>query len=262
MKFLTKHYEKLVLGAVLLIVAIGSLLMAFHVQEVRQALDEQLEKKVSGKKKPLKPIDLAVGSAALTRLGKTDSIELSGSHNTFNPVTWMKDKTGNMNPVTDSSGAVGLVYVKATPLPLEINYVGPVGADGQFRYQFEVTKAYDKQPSKRRMTTVSLNVGSKNDLFLLRDIKGPKDTAPEVVIALIDGDEIINLSTNKPYSKTMAWAADLDYRWDKKSFTGKRTGDSLNLGNVTYKIVAIDKDEVVVSAPNSLRSVIKLNPAP
>ena len=262
MKFLTKNYEKLVLGAVLLLVAIGSLLMVFHVQDVRQTLDEQLDKKVSGKKKPLKPIDLTNGVAAVTHLSTHDSIELSGAHNTFNPVTWMKDKTGNMNPVKDPSGAVGLVYTKAIPLPLTISYLGPTGADGQYRYQFEVTRVYDKTPSKRRATTVSLNVGSKNDLFLLRDIKGPKDSAPEVVISLLDGDETVSISTNKPYSKTIAWAADLDYRWDKKTFLGKRAGETLNLGNAIYKIVAIDKDEVVVSAPNSLRSVIKLNSAP
>lgn len=262
MKFLTKNYEKLVLGAVLLLVAIGSLLMVFHVQDVRRTLDEQLETKVSGKKKPLKPVDLTNALAAITQLQKAEPIELSGAHNTFNPVTWMKDKSGNMNPVTDPSGAVGLVYTKAIPLPLTISYLGPTGADGQYRYQFEVTRAYEKTPSKRRTATISLNVGSKNDLFLLRDIKGPKESAPEVVISLLEGEETVTISTNKPYSRTVSWAADLDYRWDKKTFLGKRVGESLNLGNATYKIVAIDKDEVVVSAPNSLRSVIKLNSAP
>lgn len=262
MKFLTKHYEKLVLGAVLLLVAIGSLLMVFHVQDVRQSLAEQLEKKVSGKKKPIKPIDLTNGIAAIARLTSREPLELSGVHNTFNPVTWMMDKSKTMNPVTDPTGAVGLVYTKATPLDLVIVYTGVAGSDGQFRYQFEITRNHDKQPAKRRPTATSLNLGSKNDLFLLRDIKGPKDGATEVVIEFLDGEGKVALSINKPYTRTMGWAADLDYRWEKKSFLGKRAGDSMNLGTVTYKIVAIDKGEVVVSAPNSLRTVIKLTPAP
>jgi hypothetical protein len=210
----------------------------------------------------LKPVDLTNGIVALQRLAGTESIELSGVHNTFNPVTWMRDKNQNLNPVTDPNGVVGLVYTKANPLNLTINYLGPAGADGSYRYQFEVTRNHDKNPAKRRPTTVSLNIGSKNDLFLLRDVKGPKDSAAEVVIELLDGGEQASISTNKPYSKTLAWSADLDSKWEKKQFLGKRTGDSLNLGNAAYKVVAIDKDEVVVSAPNSLRSVIKLSTTP
>lgn len=260
--FLQKHYEKLVLGFVLLVVAIASLFMVLHVQDVRQTLAEQLEKKVAGKKKPLKQVDLTNGVVALQRLTAPEPFELSGVHNTFNPVTWMRDKNQNLNPVTDPSGVVGLVFLKANPLNLTISYLGPVGADGSYRYQFEVTRNHDKNPSKRRPTTVSLTVGSKNDLFLLRDIKGPKDTAPEAVIELLDGGDLATISTNKPFSKTLAWSADLDYKWEKKQFLGKRTGESLNLGNAAYKVVAIDKDEVVVSAPNSLRSVIKLSTTP
>ena len=59
MQFLKKHYEKIVLGVVLLGVAATSLLLTMRAGDERQKLAEQLQQKVGGKQKPLKPVELA-----------------------------------------------------------------------------------------------------------------------------------------------------------------------------------------------------------
>lgn len=87
MQFLKKHYEKIVLGVVLLGVAATSLLLTMRAGDERQKLAEQLQQKVGGKQKPLKPVELAGSIASLERLSKPSVVALSGEHKTFNPGT-------------------------------------------------------------------------------------------------------------------------------------------------------------------------------
>jgi hypothetical protein len=261
MNFLKKHYEKIILAVVLLAVAGVSFGMLFYVRNKRETLDAQLTEKVRGKQKELKPVDLATATAALARLTNSATVELAGEHNTFNPLYWMYDKNKNLVPVRDRSALVGLKVDRIIPLNLSITLSATAGTGEPYRYQFIIGQEYEKQKAKRGPTTTSLQVGSKNDIFILRDVSGPKDNATGATIQLIRGAEEVALSLNKPFTKQIAWAADLSYSEvpgdNGKPMNGKRADDSLVIRGITYKIVAITKDEVVISSPNQVRTTIK-----
>ena len=104
MQFLKKHYEKIVLGVVLLGVAATSLLLTMRAGDERQKLAEQLQQKVGGKQKPLKPVELAGSMASLERLSKASVVTLSGEHKTFNPGTWIRKADATIAPVGDKGG--------------------------------------------------------------------------------------------------------------------------------------------------------------
>ena len=109
---------------------------------------------------------------------------------------------------------------------------------------------------------MSLTEGAKNDLFLLREVHGPKDNPTEVVIELIEGGDHATLTKEKPFVKGLAFSADLRYELENKTFAGKRADETVTLSGTPYKIVAIDADAIVVSAPNKVRSTIKLSGTP
>lgn len=261
MDFLKKHYEKLILSVVLLVVAVTAFWLTQKVESVRTTLEEQLKLTVGSKKKVLKPVDLTNDLAALKRVSEPFQLELSGSHNVFNPIRWIRGSDGtSIKPDPRRDLANSLKFVTATPLNLTLVYLGPTGTGDPFRYQFSVTRDFEKKVANRRPITVSLTEGTKNEWFHLREVHGPKDTATEVVIELIEGGELITLTKDKPVHRARGFQADL--RFEAKDFAARRVDDALNLSGSQYKIVAIGKDELVVSAPNGTRTTVKLSPPP
>ncbi len=266
MQFLKKNYEKIILGVVLLVVAGVSLYLTTLAGKEKEELQQKLDRKVAGGgKKTVKDVDLSGGVAALDHLSKPVTVMLAGDHKTFNPVPWVRKANGSIFPVADNGqkGVRGLVLAATKPLSLTITFTAVSGTEDPFHYQFVVVRDYERQAAKRRPMTVSLDVGGKGDLFALREVHGPKDNPTDVVIELLQGSERVTLVKDKPYSKDgLAYAADLRYEVDNKTFSGKRQDENLSLAGVSYKIVAIAKDEVVVSAPNQVRTVIKLTSQP
>jgi hypothetical protein len=254
MEFLKKHYEKVVLSAVLLVVAGVAFWLTQAVSQVQTSLDEQLKARVRGSKKQLQPVDLTNAVAAVQQLDKPSPLELSGGHGVFNPSRWIRGSDGSpkLDPRQDLSATLKLVQTK--PLNLRILYVGPTGVGDPYRYEFSIEQQHAKKPSDRRAVTTSLIEGTKNNFFRLQEVRGAKDSAGEVVIQLLGGETLV-LAKGKPLEKVMGYSADL--RFENRDFAGKRADETLSLSGTSYKIVAIGKDELVVSAPNGTRTTIK-----
>jgi hypothetical protein len=258
MDFFKKHYEKVVLSVVLLVVAVAAFWLTQKVSEVRQTLDEQLKQQVGGKKKSLKPVDLTNDLSALKQLESAPKLSVESDYNLFNPIRWVRAANGTLIPDPRKDPTAALKLVSTSPLNFSIVYVGPVPGSDPIRFQFNVIREHDKKAANRRPLTTTLAEGTKNDFFHLRELHGPKDNPGEVVVELVGGEKVV-LVRDKPYAKTMAFQGDL--RLDAKDFLGKRADDTLTLGGVVYKIVAISKDELVVSAPNGTRTTVRLSPA-
>ena len=99
MQFLTKikaHYEKIVLGAVLLGVAAMALFLTKAAGDERDNLAQQLKTRVGGKQNAVKPVDLAGSISALERLSQPAAVQLAGEHKTFNPNTWIYKSDGTI----------------------------------------------------------------------------------------------------------------------------------------------------------------------
>ena len=261
MNFAKKHYEKLVLGLVLLAVAATAFWLSLKVSDVRADLDTKLQAKVGGKQKPLKPVTLDASLEALTKLTSAPAFKLDGDHNTFNPWTWMYDNNKVLIKIPDGGGG-GLSYEKAIALNLTVEFAGVAGTGDPYRYQFTITRDYEKLAAKRHPTTTSLNSGDKNDLFRLVEVKGPKEAPTGLTLELNENGEKVTLVPGKPFVQTVAWAADIKSQIDQHVFSNKRVDDTFTHRNSLYKIVAISKDELVVSAPTRSRKTLKATPAP
>lgn len=257
MEFLKSHYEKVVLSVVLLGVAAAALFLTLEVGRVQAGLDEQLQSISARRPKELQPLDLTNNLQVLGRLSQVPQLELDGPHNTFNPGTW--DRAGDQLRRKAGRGWLDLLEIsEIKPLNLIIQFAGVAGLSDSPRYQFNVTREYESQISKRRPTITSLTPGTKNDLFILRDIKGAPSAPSELICELVEDSRLISVTPDQPYVETVGYAADL--RYDGKDLKEKRVDETLNLSGATYKIVAIGKEELVVSAPNQVRTTLRPKP--
>jgi hypothetical protein len=184
---------------------------------------------------------------------------LDGPHNTFNPGTW--EKAGDvLRRKQGKAGLAGLAITRIIPLNLVIAYRGPVGVAENPRYQFAIAREFEKAPTKRQPVISSLTAGSKDAVLSLLEVRGPKEDPTELVCELVETRERFTLSRTKDFRKPLGYAADL--RGDGRDYLARRVDDVLQLGGATYKVVAIAKDELVVSAPNQVRTRFPVASAP
>jgi len=85
---------------------------------------------------------------------------------------------------------------------------------------------------------------------------GGFEATTNFVCELISTRESFQLTKGKSFRRTQGYAADLRYEADRRDFPQKRVGESITLSGAVYKIVAIEKEELVVSAPNSVRTTV------
>ncbi|MEY4691073.1 MAG: hypothetical protein RIT19_1398 [Verrucomicrobiota bacterium] len=261
MEFIKKHYEKLVLGVVLLAVAGLAVFLVFAVSQIRTDLETALQQFAGAKQKPLVPENLETNQASLKRVtGRAPTVLAAADHYTFNPITWARAAGGRLEPTRPrpDTGAAGLSYVAYHDLVLEIAFEQVAGTPDSPRYQFSVRRDYEKTVNARRAMVESVAVGSdnKDQLFRLVEVQGPKDAPTNFICELISTRETFNLSKGKSFRRTQGYSADLRYEADRRDYPQKRVGDSITLSGAVYKIVAIEKDELVVSAPNSVRTTV------
>jgi hypothetical protein len=270
MQFLKKHYEKVLLSIVLLGLAGAAAALPWQVSHERDRLEEiQRNLTVKVKAKPFKPFDdwLATNKTVLARLDHPLNLVFSGPHNLFNPVPWKKLPSGPIVPVRTGDelgpGAVKIVQIKELMLTVSFDVVIPPTNPGDPpKYQVTVRREHDNNPRPNiRATSMST---PRNDMFELLRVQGSTNDPAGLVLKLKDDFEPITVLKEKPFSRVVGYAADLVYPPGKQTFNHKRTNDQLKLEDdpETYKIVAITRNEVVLSADsNKRRTVIKYNSA-
>jgi hypothetical protein len=263
MEFIKKQYEKLVLGFVLLAVAGLAISLVFSVSQVRSDLENALQQLAGAKQKPLVPENLETNltQSYLKKVTQRPQIVLAAQdHYTFNPITWTRASSGRLEPSKPrpNTGASGLTFVAAHDLVLEIAFEQVAGTPEAPRYQFSVRRDYEKSANARRAVVESVAVGSENkdQLFRVLEVQGPKESPTSFLCELIATRETFQLAKAKNFRRTQGYSADLRYEADRRDFPQKRVGESITLSGAVYKIVAIEKDELVVSAPNSVRTTV------
>jgi hypothetical protein len=270
MQFLKKHYEKVLLSIVLLGLAAAAAALPWQVSHERDRLEEiRRNLTVKVKAKPFKPLDdwLATNRAIVARLDSPLDLTLSGPHNLFNPVPWKKGPDNRLVPIRTGSelgpGAVKIAQIKALMLTVSFE-ISPSSAPGEpIRYKVTLQRETDSNPRPIERT-VSQST-PRNDQFELLDVQGATNDPVALVIRLKepkDEFEPITVQKDKPFTRIIGYAADLLYPPGKQTFNHKRPNDTIRLEQdpETYKIVAITRNEVVLSADsNKRRTVIKYN---
>jgi hypothetical protein len=74
-----------------------------------------------------------------------------------------------------------------------------------------------------------------------------------LVLKLTDNGDMVTVSKDKPFQRVENYAGDLKYDLEKpvKNFVGLRAGSRLSFGGEDYIVVAVDADEVILSAQSN-----------
>lgn len=252
MDLLKKHYEKIILGGVLLILAVGAALLPIMIGKERDDLNEK-EQTILVPPKPLEPLNFATQQLAVVELRAAGNLDLSTSNKVFNPLLWQKTSDGRIIKLStgEETGAKALAVTKATPLYLNISLVGVNTSEAIPRYTINVEREAATDRNKRSKKPYFATVNNKNDAFVLREVSGPAES-PVLKLELVDDGEIIEISKEKPYQRVDGYMVDLRYTLENRPpWVGQRVGSTLTFGGETYNIVAITKTEVVVLAKSN-----------
>jgi hypothetical protein len=253
MEFVKKHYEKIILSAVLLGV-IGLLVFLPFVISSDQAEQKQnAEQVISPRVEPLPPLDLARQTNASARLASRADFDFSTTNKLFNPVEWRKAPNGDLLKIkTGNEIAEAAVVTKITPLYMAVTLDQVTTNETGVRYAIGVERQAAASPAMRRKIQrfVSLD-DKKKDVFTLLEVRGAPENPSELVLKLADTGETVSVSREKPFRRVDAYAADLKYDLERKNFPGRRIGAPLSFGGEDYIVVAIDADEVILSAQSN-----------
>ncbi len=95
------------------------------------------------------------------------------------------------------------------------------------------------------------SVGDKNEAFTIIAANGPPGNPTQLILRLTDSGERVTLSPNKPFRRVDGYMADLKYSPEGKNWQEQRVGDDLKFAGDDYIIVAINQNEVVLSAKSN-----------
>ena len=254
MDFIKKHYEKIVLSAVLLGLVGALVFLPFLIDADRERM-VQMRTVFTRNPRPLPDLDFSRQENVMERLKSSYDLDLSTTNKLFNPVEWQKDASGNLIKIVTGHevGADAAVVTKITPLyfvvtldSVQTNELGAI-------YIIGVERQAAAIPQLRHKRQHYVTSGEKNDDFtLITDgVKGDPDNPDELLLKLADTGEPVSVSKEKPFQRVDGYAADLRYDPEKKFFQGRRVGATLSFGGDDYLIVAIDQNGVILSAQSN-----------
>jgi hypothetical protein len=249
MQFLKKHYEKLILGIVLvgLLVAVG--FIPVKVGAEKKELEDKRLSLIPRSVKPLTNIDLTASEGLIKRVGTPVTLNFSTPHRLFNPMPWQKAANGALIKYDDSHiGPKAVTVTKLTPLMLVISLDKVNVADNGVRYTIGVERQAAAQPAQRAKRETYCKVGDKTDTFTLKKIEGTPDNPTKLFLELNDTGETVVITKDQHYERVDGYMADLHYDPERGVWNNCRIGRALHFNGEDYNVVAISQREVVLSA--------------
>jgi hypothetical protein len=262
MDFLKKHYEKLLLGMVLIGLLLAVAALPFFLSSEQEKLKTVTTTILNPKVKPLTNLDLTVTEATLQRVAAPAVIDFGPPNRLFNPMPWQKGPDGKIHP-QEKMGPTRIVVTNITPLYLRLTLDSVTVSDTGAKYVIGVEKQAAPTADKRskRQTYCTLNPPTKNEFFQVLEVKGKPEEPTEIVVQLKDTSERAVITKEKPFERVDGYMADLRYDVENKRWEKRRVNSQpLSFNGEEYKIVAINQNEVVLSAPNQKKWTIKANP--
>ena len=253
MDFLKKHYEKILLGVVLLGLVGAVVFLPFLILHDRNLLDETRMGIISHPVKSLVPLDLTAESDTTQRLQMPCRIDFETTNKLFNPVEWQKAVDGTLIKI-ESGNEVGpgaVVITRISPLyfvlTLDSAETNEIGA----RYIIGVERQAAPVPWQRVKRQHYASVGEKNESFTITDVQGPPANPTQLILQLTDSGELTAISKDKPFRRVDAYIAALKYSPEGKNWQDQRVGDDLKFAGDDYIVVAIDQGSVILSAKSN-----------
>jgi hypothetical protein len=264
MEFLKKHYEKLLLGLVLLGLVGGLVVLPFIIKADNDAVDAATKPIIQGHVKVLPDVDFTSQSNTLQRVGSSYQLDLENTNKLFNPVTWQKMPDGTLAPLRASDyGVPALVMSPPNPLYLVISLISTETNELGTNYTIQVERQAALKASLRgkARSIVSLDhpqPSAKNPLFIFIGSKGAPENPSEVDLKLTDTGEIAPVGKDQPFRRIDGYSVDLKYPPDSsKPMNGLRVNSVISFGGDNYTIVDIKANEVVLSAQSNQKRYTK-----
>jgi hypothetical protein len=250
MDFLKKHYEKVLLGVVLLGLVVAVTFMLFKIGGDKQKLEDLRNSYIRKTAKTLTNLDLTMPEASLKRVGTLAMIDFTSTNRLFNPMAWVKTADGRLIP-SGKTGPSSLIATNITALYLKLYFDSvSLAADNTPKYMLGVEKQNAKRVSDQQKRTTYVKMGEKLYTFKLVGVGGPPENPTNVVMESTEtGDRVSVPKGEPPYKRVDGYQADLKYPPQPNRVMDKqRVGDTVNLNGEIYKIVAINPNEVVLKA--------------
>jgi len=272
MEILKKHFEKILLGVVLLGLVVGAAFLPLMIASERQSLRDMAQAELKRKPGELPKLDLSKSEQLLARLQTALRLDFSSSHKVFNPVVWKRKPPPDNTPIKAEKGNIGVEAIsvaRTSPLHLIITLDSVTMTDTGARYTIGVEReaaATARQRSKRAYyaaPTIKSDGG-----FTIVEVKGPADNPSELVLELTDNGERAVVTKEQPFRRVDGYAADLKYDPESRRWSNLRVGaggfgtPQITVEGESYIVVAINKNEVVLSAKsNNKKTSLPYSPA-
>lgn len=249
MEFLKKHYEKILLGMVLLGLAAVVVFLFLWISSEKQKLEEKSSSLIN---RPARPIDPLKNYDGVLQGASTPLLlDFSATNRLFNPVKWQKAPDGRLIKINrnEQIGPKALTVTNITPLYTIVTLDSVQTNETGARYAIIVEhEAATTQALRKKRYFAS--PGGKTEAFVLNEVKGQPDE-PELSLTLSDTGEKAPVSKAKPFKRVDTYMADLKYDPENKPFKKYRVGMPIAFGGEEYNIVAISDKEVVISAKSN-----------
>ncbi|HAV62938.1 MAG TPA: hypothetical protein DCY13_11305 [Verrucomicrobiales bacterium] len=261
MEFLKNHYEKVILGVVLLALAGVAAWLPMKIQADKDEVEGQITIRESQPPK-VEPTDLEIAKEIQQKAVTPPTANFAGKHNLFNPVLWIRTPDGNLEKIdsTDGFGPTRVEIESVVPLNFIVEYEKATGTG----YNFQVTREdAERAVDRRRRVYYASQRSTRNDVFTLAEVRGPEEDPLAFELVLNDSGERIVVSRSKPYHVTNGYAADLSYPLEKKTWKDVRLKQPLIFAGDTNIVVDINPSEVLLRAvSNEKTTTIPYNAVP
>jgi hypothetical protein len=242
MQFLKRHFEKIILSAVLVVLGAAAFWLFDAVTKAKRQKGPNFEKPTANK--PWKGPDLAPLRNTIQSLKAAPDFTLSGDHNLFNPVTWKVLRDGRLiKQLKEGPDALTVTDIR----PLEYT----IRLDQKTGDSYSMAAKHPLQPEKKWYESFG-DKGSRTAPYACV-IVGTNDALqdpPKIQIFIPETKETVTVSANQPYRRVEMYEADLKYSASDTNnvFTKQHVGDkSLRLSGESWKIVAITSNSVTLS---------------
>jgi hypothetical protein len=262
MEFIKRHWEKVLLGVVLIGLAIAVALLPMKIAKEREQLKTTRDTILNPTVKPLPPLELGQAEAALVRAGSRMTLDFSTGHRLFNPVLWQKTTEGQPLKVQSGNeiGPAAVQVLHTEPLYLIISFDNVLTNEPPPRYLIGVERQTAPRARDRRKQQTYASLETKTDSFTLLKVQGTPDN-PDALIFDVPGTEgEVKVTRAAPFKRVDGYTADLKYAPENQTWSNKRVGDRLRFAGDDYNIVAINKSEVVLSAPSGKKTTVTVAP--
>src|SRR6266404_4704166 len=187
MEFIKKHYEKIILGIVLVGLMVAVAFIPLKVASEKAELETQRANYRNPSVKALQPLDLEAQEETVKRVATPAVLDLTTTNKLFNPMPWKKAADNRL--IKDDSKNLGpgaLAITRLTPLYLILTLDSVSVSDGGARYFIGVTKEAATTTGQRSKHQIYCSLNVKNEVFTLRKIDGSPENPTRLVLELND----------------------------------------------------------------------------